>query len=399
MKNIIMYIIVGVLLWSCNKKSDKNIHSIQNGAYLASINESGELQAVNSKALSLPSIGFRYGFEFKLIQLVENGQEVTKGDVVAKFDQSSVKKVIIDLKTKLELEQANLNKTKVSNEIQLRKLETSLEEEKANFDLKKLEIEKFKFESAQKLKVKKLEFEQVQLKLAEAEKRIKLQQIIGANELKIQQLKVTQIKNDIENAYSALEKLSIISPINGIVQVKTNRRTKLKYKVGDELFLGQSFALVPDLKKMKVLTNINELDFKKIKVGQKVKVCLDALPSVSFHGKINYLGKLSKTKDDESRIKVFDCEIVIEETDPRLKPGMTVSSEIFYADFDKVNFVSNDCIYTTKGKSYVYILENNEAKQHAISVQAVNSKFSMVQTDLKKGQKLIPIQEITKQKS
>ena len=399
MKIILECLVVGILFWSCSKQSEKNLHSVQNGAYVASINESGELQAVHSRALSLPSIGFRYGWEFKLIQLVENGQVVKKGDVIAKFDQSSVKKVIIELKTKLELEQANLNKTKVSNEIELRKLETALEEEEANYDLKKLEIEKFKFESKQKLKVKELEFEQVQLKLAEAKKRIKLQGIISSNELKIQELKVVQIKNDIKNAYTALEKLTVTSPINGIVQIKSNRRTKLKYKVGDELYLGQAFALVPDLKRMKVLTKINELDFKKIKVGQKVKIRLDALPSVNFHGKVKYLGKLSKEKESESRIKVFDCEIEVEESDPRLKPGMTVSSEIYYADFENADFISNDCIYTTKGKSYVFTWEDDEPTRHPITIKAVNNKFSLVETTLKKGQSLIPIQEIPKLKS
>ncbi|NOU60170.1 HlyD family secretion protein [Marinifilum caeruleilacunae] len=399
MKIIIKCLFVSILFWSCSKEGKKNIHNLQNGAYTASISESGELQAMNSRALNLPSIGFRYGWEFKLIHLVENGRIVKQGDVIAKFDQSSVKKVIIELKTKLELEQANYNKTKVSNEIELRKLETALEEEEANFDLKKLEIEKFKFESKQKLRVKELEFEQVKLKLAEAKKRIKLQGIISSNELKIQELKVKQIQNDIENAYAALEKLTVTSPINGIVQIKNNRRTKLKFKVGDELYLGQSFALVPDLKKMKVLTKINELDFKKIQEGQKVKVRLDALPSVSFHGKVKYLGKLSKAKEAESRIKVFDCEIEVDEADPRLKPGMTVSSEIYYADYKNADYVSNDCIYTTNGKSYVYIWENNEPTMYPVNVKAVNSQFSLVETKLKHGQKLIPIQEISKLKS
>jgi multidrug efflux pump subunit AcrA (membrane-fusion protein) len=399
MKIIIKCLIVGILFGSCGKQSEKNLHDIQNGAYTASISESGELQAVNSKALSLPSIGFRYGWEFKLIQLVENGQAVKEGDIIAKFDQSSVKKVIIELQTKQELEQANYNKTKVSNEIEHKKLETALEEEMANFDLKKLEIEKFKFESKQKLKVKELEFKQVKLKLAEAKKRIHLQGIISSNQLKIQELKLTQIKNDIQNAYAALDKLTVTSPINGIVQINTNRRTKLKYKVGDELYLGQSFALVPDLRKMKVLTKINELDFKKIQLGQNVKVRLDALPSVNFHGRVKYLGKLSKRKEKESRIKVFDCEIEVDETDPRLKPGMTVSSEIFYADYQNADFVSNDCIYTTKGKSYVYTWENNEPTRHPVNIKAVNNKFSMVETDLKEGQRLIPIQKISKLKS
>jgi len=394
MKSIVKYIFISLLFCSCGNSNTKDVHSIQKGEYKASINESGELQAVYSKGITLPSIGYSYGWEFKIIDLAENGQEIKTGDIIAKFDQSSVKKAIIELQTQLELEQANLNKTIVSNKIEIRKLETALEEERANYDLKKLELEKFKFESKQKYKIKKMEFEQVEIQLAKAKERISLQQIIRKNELIIQKLKVKQIKDNIDNAYSAIDKLNVKSPSDGIVQIKQNRRTKLKYKIGDELYLGQAFALVPDLRKMKVRTKINELDYKKIKLGQKVLVRLDALPSVAFHGSVNFLGKLSKPKEKDSRIKAFDCEILIEESDPRLKPGMTVSSEIYYANYKEANFVSNNCVLTEEGISYVFTKESGNLQKHNITVEAVNNKFTLINSDLKSGQKLIPISKV-----
>ena len=78
---------------------------------------------------------------------------------------------------------------------------------------------------------------------------------------------------------------------------------------------------------MKVNTCISENDFLKIKLGQKVIVRLDALPKVTFEGKINYIGKLCHLKDEKSHQKIFDVEVKLLKPDERLKPGMTVSCE------------------------------------------------------------------------
>lgn len=78
---------------------------------------------------------------------------------------------------------------------------------------------------------------------------------------------------------------------------------------------------------MKVYTQVNEADFLKISIDQKVAVRLDALPKVVFDGKVTYLGKLCREKERNSRQKVFDVEVEILKPDDRLKPGMTVSCE------------------------------------------------------------------------
>ncbi|MBV5343024.1 hypothetical protein JZU68_05250, partial [bacterium] len=68
-------------------------------------------------------------------------------------------------------------------------------------------------------------------------------------------------------------------------------------------------------------------DFLHVKLGQKVKVRLDALPKVVFNGEVSHVGKLCRLKDEKSKQKVFDVEVKMLVSDERLKPGMTVSCE------------------------------------------------------------------------
>ena len=383
--NKIIWLAGFLFLMSCSKQNSQNKFEIQEGQFKASITETGELQAINAISINMPSIGFKYGWKFKIIDLVDNGTIVKRGDQIAKIDQATIRKRIIDLETNYNLEQANLNKQIIEQNNQLRNLEITLNEENANFELKELEVATFKFESPQKRRIKELEFEQVKINKAKAIRNIKRQQIVKENQIKIQKLKVDQIKKDIDGAYIAIKKLDIISPINGIVQLKKNRRTKQNYRIGDEIYLNQSFALVPDINFMKVRTYINELDYNKIKLGQKVDVRLDALPEVVFEGKLSTLGKLSKLKEKDSRIKVFDAEITIINNDERLKPGMTVSCQIFYADYAKAIYVNNNCLLREKGKYYIFPKKGDKQE---VKIGYSNNSHTVIIGNHKKGQVL-----------
>jgi hypothetical protein len=112
-----------------------------------------------------------------------------------------------------------------------------------------------------------------------------------------------------------------------VFQIGRNWNTGGLIKVGDNIYSGNNMANVPELKMMKVNTFINENDFLKIKVGQKVRVRLDALPKVDFEGEIAYIGKLCRRRERNSRQKGFDVEVNMLKSDDRLKPGMTVSCE------------------------------------------------------------------------
>lgn len=386
MEKIKILMLAGILFFiSCSKQNKDSEFEIQKGSFKASITETGELQAINAVGINMPPIGFEYGWQFKIIDLVDNGTRIKAGENIAKIDQASVRKKIIELETQYNLEQANLNKQMIEQDNQERSLEIALEEEQANYELKELEMETFKFESPQKRTIKKLEFEQVQINRTKAIRNIQRQKIIKENQIKIQKLKVSQIKLDIADAYIAINKLNITSPINGIVQLKQNRRSKQNFKIGDEIFLNQSFALVPDINFMKVKTSINELDYKKVRLGQKVKVRLDALPEVVFEGKISSLGKLSKPKEEDSKIKVFDAEITIINNDERLKPGMTVSCQVFYADYQNVTYVHNDCLLREKGKYFIFPEKN---KRQEVKIGFSNNNYTVILGEQKEGQAL-----------
>lgn len=324
MKRIAKYLFLVPLLVSCKG----GIFGGADGAdrEQRTIVETGELSAVRTKAFVLPRFG-RFG-SFRIIGLAEHGKVIQEGDSVIQLDPADVTKYIVDRETALESQLASLEKMMVNQENRDSEAESTIKSELATYELRKLTYEAAKFESERTKRIKELEFQQATIQLNLAKRRLELNSIINENDLKIQQIRVEQIKKDIQNAYDIIPQLTIRSTIPGIFQITLNRRTDQLLKIGDEVYRGNTMASVPDLTWMKVETQINENDFLRIKKGDKVLVRLDALPEVAFEGEISNVGLFCHAKDrDKPRQKVFDVEVRLLVSDERLKPGMTVSCE------------------------------------------------------------------------
>lgn len=318
-------LVIFILFLSCGKEgSDNNLKEEDSRG--KTIIETGELAAVNSRSFVLSRYG-RQWYQMKVIGILDHGSIVNEGDSIIQLDPTEIKKFIVDRESDLETQLATLETMKVNQENKNSEYESKIKSELATFELKKIDLEASRFESERIRRVKELQFEQAKITLEKEKKKLQLNQVIDANDFKIQEIRVRRIEDEIKNAYDILPNLTIRTPISGVFQIAWNWMSNGMLKVGDQIYAGNNMANVPELKYMKVNTYINENDFLKIRLGQKVAIRLDAMPKEVFDGEISYIGKLCHRKDQKSREKVFDVEVKIPKPDERLKPGMTVSCE------------------------------------------------------------------------
>ena len=369
---------------SCNRRQG-NGYSIMKGPFRQSVIETGELQAVNASFLSMPRINYIYGYNFKIIGLAEHGKNVNKGDIVIKVDPASVQKYIIERGESLENEIASANKLKAQLTNNLQELKAQLRNEQASFDIKKLEVERSSFESAGIRKVIELEFSQAEIRLNKIKRNLELRPKLDSLDFRIQQIKVIQKENEVKAAQNDLAKLVVTSPLDGIFVVRENWRTGQTIKVGDEIYLGAPVAMIPDIRTMKVKGFVMENDISKIRPGLNVIIRLDALPVVPFHGKTNSVGRVCIKKDDKN---IFLTEVIISESDLRLKPGMTVSCEyITYEGEDKM-YVPTNCLLEENKRFYLFVRKRGKIRKTEVKTGPSNNISTIVSGDLKRGQAL-----------
>jgi HlyD family secretion protein len=395
-KLIIPLLLCVVLFFqSCSEKAEQGMR-VERGDFVQTITETGELEAVNAKTFVMPRFG-RYWYEMKIIGLLEHGSVVEAGDSLIQFDPSEIKKFIIDRETELETQKANLEKTYVEIENRKSDIRSTLQSEQAAFDLKKLEVEQYKFESEKVRDVKELEFEQAKIRLDKAKTRAMYQEIIAENQLQIQQIRVKRIDNQVKDAYEIIPDLTIRTPIPGIFQIATKRRSHEMLQLGDEVRMGRQLGSVPDLTWMKVNTMVDETDFLKVYPGQPVKVRLDAMPDVVFDGKITYMSKLCRLKDREGSQKVFDLEVKLNVSDERLKPGMTVSCEFICADLEDVVQAPLECVDFNEGRSFVYLKRSGKTIKQEVQTGAANNTHVVIEGNVEPGQRLIPLNQLNQE--
>lgn len=377
------------LLVSC-KDQPIRVYKIEKGNFNQTIVETGELAAIDTRAFMMPRFG-RFGSQMKIIGLLEQGAEVKPGDSIIQLDPTDIKKMIIEIEGQLETQEASYAKLLVNQSNSRSEMETSLKTEQATFDLKKLEMEFSRFESDRIRKVRGLEFQQAKINHEKVLKKMKQNKIIAANDLKIEKIRVEQLKSELLDAKNVMPMLTIRTPIQGIFQIAMNRRTGSMVKIGDEIYQNNNIGNVPDLTRMKVNTSVNETDFFKINIGQKVNVRLDANPNMIFKGEVSDIGKLCHLKDDKSRQKVFDIEVRILNTDLRLKPGMTVSCEFICKDLKNEIFIPLNCIENTDAGNYMYLKKGNEFVRTEVLTGAVNNTHIVIKGDYQAGQEVVPI--------
>ncbi|MBP1665459.1 MAG: family efflux transporter [Bacteroidetes bacterium] len=387
-KSLTPFLIITVLLVlqvSCNNKK-KSGYMVLSGPFIESVIETGELQAVHAATMTMPRINSIYGYNLKIIGLAEHGKQVQKGDPVIRVDPSSVQKYIIEKRESLENEIASANKLKAQIINNMQDLKAQRRNEQALYDIKKLQLEKSAFESQGIKKVIELEFRQAEIRLNKIKRNLELRPKLDSLDYRIQQIKVIQKENELEAAEETLNQLVVCSPLDGIFVIERNNRTGQTIKAGDDVYLGSIVARIPDIQTMKVNGFVLENDISKIKPGLSVIVRLDALPSVPFHGKIN---KVSRVCIEQDKKKVFLTDVLLSETDLRLKPGMTVRCEyITYEGKDEI-YVPTSCILEENKHFYLFIGKRGKIRKTEVTTGPSNNMYTIVSGDLKPGQDLV----------
>ena len=250
----------------------------------------GELEAVESVQINAP----RVRGQLKITKLFPEGDIVDVGDLVIEFDKAEFEKRVTETEQGLEAARAELEKTLANQGVEIGRQESDIENKTAELRLAQLQVEKMEFESLVEKEEAKLKGKQAELALAQASRKLEAQHIVDGADRKKRNLEEAQKQRDLDKAKKDLESLSVLAESPGLVVYgkiwKGSRPEKIR--VGDEPWGGQVLVTLPDLSKMQVKTYVNEVDVDKMKTGQKVRIKLDALTDLTFHGSITSIAAL-----------------------------------------------------------------------------------------------------------
>ena len=377
------------MVGSCQSNTGASLESytVVRGDFIDSITETGELMAVNSQRITAPSISWRFG-GLKITKIIEDGKQVEAGELLIEFDKAEVAKGIDDAKAELEIAEAELRKTHATQASQIEGLQADFEKTSLQHRISQLNLEKATFESDIRRKEIELELEKAGIALEKAKLEIESQKSINREEISKQNLRVSQVQTKMEEAKATFEKLSVSAPSPGIAVIEKSMMTRSKYQVDDQVWPGWPMIGLPDLSAMQAIVQINEVDIAKIDTMQKSNIRLDAFPETVFHGKVSDIAALARNKEKDSKVKVFDITILLDESNEKLMPGMTVSCEIILNQIPDTLFIPLEALFNVAGGNIVYLKNGNDFEPHSITIGPENDDYVVIAGGLKEGDQI-----------
>lgn len=168
------------------------------------------------------------------------------------------------------------------------------------------------------------------------------------------------------------QKARVTSPMNGVVIKKGVELGETVTSGVSSFNEGTVLFTVADLKSLLIRVNLNEVDIAKVKVGEPVRITLDAYPQKAFTGRVRFVAPAAKLVD---KIKVFEVEVALDELSDAYRTGMSANVEILGERRPHAISIPLEALQRRDGKPVAYRLkEKLPEKRFAAARQGLSGR-------------------------
>jgi HlyD family secretion protein len=161
-----------------------------------------------------------------------------------------------------------------------------------------------------------------------------------------------------------------------------------KPQVGDQVWANQPLLILPDISRMVVETRVRETDIHKVEKNQHVTIHVEAYPELKLTGTVTMIGTLAQEEKERRGTKFFGVTILVDGSEPRLRPGMTTQVEIKVEERPRALSIPLDAAFEREGRSIVYVASGRTVRAREIVLGPSNQDFVVVERGLHKGERV-----------
>jgi HlyD family secretion protein len=161
-----------------------------------------------------------------------------------------------------------------------------------------------------------------------------------------------------------------------------------KPQVGDQVWANQPLIILPDVSKMVVESKIRETDVHKVERNQNVRVKVQAYPDLRLSGRVTLVGTLAQEEKDRRGTKFFGVTVQVDETEPRLRPGMTAAVEIEVEERAQALRVPLEAVFEKEGRHVVHLVTRRGLAEREVVLGPSNRDFVVVEQGLRRGDRV-----------
>jgi RND family efflux transporter MFP subunit len=276
--------------------------------------------------------------------LVDEGNNVTKDQVLARLDAPSLESSVEMAELQVEIAEEQVKAARAQYEI----AEINLDEPPPTVSEDVLELQ---------VDIARASWETAKLNLEIAEL-------------------------SLESAELNLEKAVIVAPFDGVVADISITEGK---EISTAALATPAISLV-DTGEIEMRGFIDEIDIAMVQLGQEANIILDALPDEEVKGSVVFISPVGTIL---AGVVSYGTTITLKNPVAELRDGMSATAEVIIERHDDVLSIPNRYIRGTTGNPMVVVLVDEQEEEREITLGLSDGINTEVLSGLQEGEKVI----------
>ena len=355
--------------------------------FVRSIRMAGTVEAVQATTISVPRLAGQTIPSLVITRLIRPGTMVRIGDPIVEFDRQEQLKNALDRRVELNDLEQQIRKKEAEERANRTRDETEIQQ--AETTLARAQLDMVKNEMLPRIQVEKntQALEEAQAKLKQLRTTFDLKRNAAAADLRIMQIRRDRADNAMRQAESNADKMSIASPIAGMAVLRSIWKSNNMAEVqeGEEVRSGMPIVDVVNPDTMRVRAKVNQADINDLRVGQRVRIGLDAYPDLFFDGVVAQLSPLAARSVLSAKVRTFTAIIDVRGSHPKLMPDLTASLDVELAREPGALVVPRDAIRRDGDRTIVRVQRGSSFADQVVTVGSLSAHEAVVSSGLQEG--------------
>lgn len=388
----VLVVVIGLfLLIDGDVVSGSKSYVVKRGQLDAVIESVGEVKGEKATEINIPEVvrdrDLRI-WQLKIVDMVEEGKIVKKGDYIAQLDQTEISNRMRDRMQEKEKVDADLKNTRIDSTVNLTQKREEIANSLLDLEYNKIDLEQSKYESGAYQRKAQMAYQKAEIQLEKKRRDYLLEQNRLKMNVQRQERRVKWLDDIITKYQQAMGSTRITTPQDGIVMLGTNWDGS-KYSKDDEISTWRPLiATLPDMSTVISETYIKEIDISKVSRGDSVSITIDAIPDKVYTGEVVFIASIGEEHQGFD-MKVFKILVRFNDSDDALKPGMTCTNHIIFDHYTNMPLVPVDAVYSDDHQSVVYLKRGGQVTKQPVEVGVETQGMTVVLKGLEEGDRVM----------
>lgn len=335
-----------------------------------------------------------------IIDIVPEGVRVSEGEILVRFDSSDLERELVKLERDVTLARLELNGLeKAELPLELKNIEVELSKVTLDYETEfqyleeSIRLAEEGLVSDQEVKKQKLKVNEIAMQRNTLRMKKKLtEEYLHPSRLEKARATLASAEQEYSLTRSQLEESVIRAPMDGFtsyrpISVGGEFRA---VRIGDTVFPNQPFMVIPNIDDLMIRIEVPENELAYVQEGSRVIVYPVAFPKLKLNGVVRSVSAVAQSSPlHPAWQKFFRATIELQESRTKLRPGMSVTANVFSYSNENATVIPRTTVRWKDGQPFADVVTAGKVEERPLELGMSNNESFEVVAGVSPGDGLV----------